>query len=344
MTKILFIDNGIEFDSVLFREKALGGAEVAFVSLVEELAKLNLEVIVYNNCKNQGRIKNVEWRRLSKKVSDEKFDVLVVNRGDKYLNFRTECKKRFFWIHNPAKYLLKYRYLSKIFLNRFNIIFSSEYHKSTYPFWAPAANKIVIPYGIDNNILKTKKNKAPESRAIFTSNPLRDLDWLMNNWQLKIHPNVKNAELNLFTGISTYGNFGEKHSRKTDKILNIAKSLKNKGINLHEPLKREDLFKKLNKARIFLYKGTHDETFCMAVAEAQALAIPAVVCDYGAMRERVVDNKTGYVCKNTEDFNLKAIKLLNDDKIWMRMHKNLLTNDNHLRWSEIAKKWKKIIN
>ena len=123
MTKILFIDNGIEFDSVLFREKALGGAEVAFVSLVEELAKLNLEVIVYNNCKNQGRIKNVEWRRLSKKVLDEKFDVLVVNRGDKYLNFRTECKKRFFWIHNPAKYLLKYRYLSKIFLNKFNIIF-----------------------------------------------------------------------------------------------------------------------------------------------------------------------------------------------------------------------------
>ena len=166
----------------------------------------------------------------------------------------------------------------------------------------------------------------------------------MKNWQLKIYPNVKNAELNLFTGISTYGNFGEKHSRKTDKILNIAKSLKNKGINLHEPLKREHLFKKLNKARIFLYKGTHDETFCMAVAEAQALAIPAVVCDYGAMRERVVDNKTGYVCKNTEDFNLKAIKLLNDDKIWMRMHRNLLTNDNHLRWSEIAKKWKKIIN
>ena len=44
-------------------------------------------------------------------------------------------------------------------------------------------------------------------------------------------------QLNLFTGISTYGNFGEKHSRKTDKILNIAKSLKNKGINLHEPQK-----------------------------------------------------------------------------------------------------------
>ena len=94
-----------------------GGAEVAFVSLVEELAKLNLEVIVYNNCKNQGLIKNVKWKKLSAKVFDEKFDVLVVNRGDKFLNFRKECKKRFFWIHNPAKYLLKFRYLSKLFFN-----------------------------------------------------------------------------------------------------------------------------------------------------------------------------------------------------------------------------------
>ena len=63
MTKVLFVDNGIEFDSILFRERPLGGAEVAFVSLVEELAKLNLEIVVYNNCKNQGIIKNVRWKK-----------------------------------------------------------------------------------------------------------------------------------------------------------------------------------------------------------------------------------------------------------------------------------------
>ena len=344
MTKILFIDNGIEFDSILFRKKALGGAEVAFVSLVEELAKLNFEVVVYNNCKNQGIIKNVRWNKLNDKVFNEKFDVLVVNRGDKFLNFRKDCKKRFFWIHNPAKYLLKFRYLSKLFLNKFNIIFSSEYHKSTYPNWAPSANRTVIPYGIDNKLLKIKKKKVPSSTAIFTSNPLRDLDWLLENWKLKIFPNVKNAKLNLFTGFSTYGQFGEKHSEKSKEILKKAKSLKDYGVNLYKPLKRQELFKKIKQSRIFLYRGTKDETFCMAAAEAQAIGIPSVVSDVGSMRERVLDNKTGFVCKSDEDFNLKAIKLLNDDKIWMRMHKNLLINDNHLRWSDVAKKWKKIIN
>jgi len=312
--------------------------------LVEELAKLNLEVVVYNNCQNQGTIKNVKWKKLNDKIFDEKFDVLVVNRGDKFLNFRKDCKRRFFWIHNPAKYLLKFRYLSKLFLNNFNIIFSSNYHKSTYPFWAPSGKRLIIPYGIDNNISKKRKYSAPTCSAIFTSNPLRDLDWLLENWKLKIFPNVKNANLNLFTGISTYGHFGKKHSKESQKILEIAKSLKDYGVNLFEPLKRENLFKKINQSRIFLYKGTQDETFCMAVAEAQAIGIPAVVRDYGSMKERVLNNKTGFVCKSDEEFNTKAIKLLNDDKVWMRMHKNLLINDNHLRWSDIAKKWKKIIN
>ena len=76
MTKLLFVDNGIEFDSLLFlRKKPYGGAEVAFVSLVESLAKLNYEVCVYNNCRNKGLINGVSWNRLNSKINNEKFDV-----------------------------------------------------------------------------------------------------------------------------------------------------------------------------------------------------------------------------------------------------------------------------
>ena len=142
--------------------------------------------MVYNNCKNQGIIKNVRWKKLNETIFEEKFDVLIVNRGDKFLNFRKDCKRRFFWIHNPARYLLKLRYLSKLFINRFNIIFSSNYHESTYPTWAPGANRIIIPYGVDNDIVKKKENiKHQLSSAIFTSNPLRDLDGF-ENWKLRI--------------------------------------------------------------------------------------------------------------------------------------------------------------
>ena len=79
MTKVLFIDNGIEFDSLVLREKPFGGAEVAFVSLVESLAKLGLKVTVYNNCINEGFMNGVKWKRIGKELEYEDFEVLFLD-------------------------------------------------------------------------------------------------------------------------------------------------------------------------------------------------------------------------------------------------------------------------
>ena len=343
MTKLLFVDNGIEFDSLTFRQKPLGGAEVAFVSLVEALAKIGYEVVVYNNCVHKGIKNNVSWKKLNSDIEKENFDVLVVNRGDKFLNFRKSCKKRIFWIHNPASYLLKFRYLSKLFLNKFKIIFSSEFHKKTYPNWAPAQEKIIIPYGVEKkNIIKV--NKTPKLNVIFTSNPTRELIWVLNIWKNRIHPQIQKAKLNIYGGTNTYGNFGLKHSQNMNNILNYAKSLKNFGIRVRAPLSREILYNKIKNSRLLIYRGTNDETFCMSVAEAQCLGIPCVVGDFGSLKERVINNSTGFVCKDENEFANKTIKLLQDDSTWMKMHQNLVIKDNHFCWIEIAKKWKKIID
>ena len=128
-----------------------------------------------------------------------------------------------------------------------------------------------------------------------------------------------------------------------NRILSKAKSLKNKGVVLNKPIERRTLFKKIESSRVFVYKGSDDETFCMAVAESQMLGVPAVVCNYGCLAERVVNNKTGFVCDNNEEFSLKTIKILNDDNIWNKMNKELLKKKNYFKWSEIAKKWLKII-
>ena len=343
MTKLLFVDNGIEFDSLLLRKKPYGGAEVAFVSLVESLAKLNYDVCVYNNCQNKGLINGVSWNRLNSKINKEKFDVLIVNRGDKFLNFKKSCKRRIFWIHNPAKYILKYRYLSKILFNKCKIVFSSKYHMKTYPWWAPAKDRVIIPYGVKKQNIK-KKHTAPKPIAIFSSNPTRDLDWVLNEWEKKIFPEVSNSRIELYTGSQTYGKFGLKHKEKIEPILKYARSLTKKGVFLKEPVTKKVLFRNLKNSRVLIYKGTDDETFCMAVAEAQTHGIPVVVCNFGSLSERVKNYETGFVCDNESEFSVKTIKLLKDDKTWMRMHNNLIKNNNHDDWSEVAKKWQKIID
>lgn len=345
MTKILIIDNGIEFDAVSIRQKAVGGAESAFVSLVESLARLKYEVVVYNNSKNTGLVNGVFWKKLSNKLDSELFDILIINRGDKYLNFKKNHKKRFFWIHNPANYLIKWRYLSKIFFNPTTIVFSSEYHLRTYPKWAPVKKSVIIPYGIDEFIIKKRKtkNKLPIN-AIFTSNPLRGLNWLLDRWEKEIFPKVSNVKLHLYTGSETYGHYGEKHKSKIVPIIERARKLKDKGVELFTPVKRDLLVEKIYKSRILLYKGSIDETFCMSVAESQTLGVPSVVCDLGCMKERVKNNLTGFVCNNNEEFSKAAIKLLNDDNCWRNFHKNMIKNKDYNSWDDVGLKWKELLS
>lgn len=345
MTKILLIDNGIEFDAVSIRKKAIGGAESSFVSLVETLAKLNYEVVVYNNAINKGLINGVSWNKLDDSINNEHFDILIVNRGDKYLNFKTNHKKRYFWIHNPAQYLIKWRYLSKLFFNPATIIFSSHYHLNTYPNWAPAKRRVVIPYGIEEFIIKKREiKKNLPINAIFTSNPLRGLDWLLDRWEKEIFPKVVNAKLHLYTGYKTYGSFGKKHYSKMKPIIERALKLKSMGVKLFNPIKRELLIEKIKNSRVLLYKGSKDETFCMSVAESQTLGIPAIVCNLGCMNERIQNNFTGFVCNDNKEFSDSAIKLLNDDVYWKNFHKNILKKKQYYSWNEIGLKWKDILN
>ncbi len=345
MKKILIIDDGIEFDSITVRKNPSGGAENAFVSMVESLAKF-YEIKVYNNCRNIGYHYGVFWEKLTPKIKNEKFDVLILNRGDKFLNFRKECSNRIFWIHNPADYLLKFRYLSKLFLNPTKIVFSSNYHLKTYPKWAPSKNRHVIPYGIDNAFIKSPKVIVPKRPiAIFTSNPLRGLNWLLDRWEYDVFKKVPKAELHIYSGAETYGKFGIKHADKIKYILDRAKRLRNMGVRLFKPLNRVNLKKKILKAQIFLYQGSKEETFCMAVAEAQALGIPAVVCDYGCMNERVKNKVTGFVCKNNLSFSDKTVELLKNKNLWKQISGNIYKNNKLIKsWGDIAILWKKIIN
>ena len=41
---------------LLNKKKPFGSAEIAFVSLAENLSKHGFEVVVYNNCQNEGLI------------------------------------------------------------------------------------------------------------------------------------------------------------------------------------------------------------------------------------------------------------------------------------------------
>src|SRR5258707_3341436 len=117
MADIVMADDGITFDGKLAETAPMGGAEAAFVGLAQALARRGHRVTVANNCAAPIDHNGVAWQRLDGFASD-RADLYIANRGDRLLRRVRAARRTIFWLHNPADYLLKWRYLSKLALRQ----------------------------------------------------------------------------------------------------------------------------------------------------------------------------------------------------------------------------------
>lgn len=343
MARIVLADDGIEFDGRTLDTRPLGGVESSVIALTQELARRGHEVLVRNKCREPLLHQGVSWAPIASGLPDSA-DLYIANRGDKLIPLMPRARRTVFWIHNPANYLLKWRYLSKLFRFRPAIVFIGSYHASTYPRWAPAGERVVIPYGIPEAFRGARPLiETPPPRAIFASNPLRSLDWLLELWAGAIHPQLPEAELHVFSGASTYGAVGASKTQAMAEILDRAMALVDKGVVLRRPVPKAELIRELRASRLMLYRGDINETFCLAVGEAQAMGVPTVVQDLGSVVERVIDGTTGFVCRTGLDFAAAATRLLTDDALWRRQHEAALASQGAWGWPEAADAFERLM-
>ncbi len=320
MARILIADDGITFDGQSPEAGPLGGVESSLVYLARELAARGHRVQVRNKCSRARIIDGVDWAPIGDGLP-ESADLYVANRGDKLLGLMPGAGRTVFWIHNPAGYLMKWRYLSKLWRLRPAIVFIGSYHATTYPGWAPDGGRVVIPYGVaDEFIAVPETDRIPGRRAIFTSNPLRSLDWLLEIWADRIRPSVPDAELHLFAGAATYGRVGTAKEGEMARVLELAAEMAGAGVVLRQPVAKAQLIDEFRQSRVMLYRGDMNETFCLALGEAQAAGVPAVVSNLGSVAERVMDGKTGTVAETDEQFADAAVQLLSDEGVWRARH------------------------
>jgi glycosyltransferase involved in cell wall biosynthesis len=109
-----------------------------------------------------------------------------------------------------------------------------------------------------------------------------------------------------------------------------------RSVRIHSTASREELTDALRSSRVLLYLGHRLEAFCLAVAEAQALGIPAVVRPIAAVPERVIDGVTGFHRSDPEQFADAAVAILTDDGLWRRQHAAALRYQQGISWSEVA--------
>jgi glycosyltransferase involved in cell wall biosynthesis len=339
MATVVMADDGFGFDGVTAEDGPLGGAETAFAALAEAMARRGHEVGVWNHCRAALSHKGVSWAPLASEIPTA-CDLYIGNRGHRVIGLVRQAGRRLFWLHNPAGYLKKPRNLWRLARYRPTLVTTGAYHAATIPRWLPSGGREIIPYGILDQFRAALLREPPAPRAIFTSNPLRGLDWLLDLWIARIAPAVPQAELHIYTGGAVYG---MPAAPRMEEVLTRADRLTAFGIRRFAPIGRNELAAALLGARVMLYRGDPGETFCLALAEAQALGVPAIVKPLGSAGERIIDGQTGRVVPDDDGFAAAAVGVLRDDELWRRWHRAALANQRGLSWDTVAARFEALM-
>ncbi len=119
------------------------------------------------------------------------------------------------------------------------------------------------------------------------------------------------------------------------------------GVHWRGSLGKRALAYELRSAAVMAYPCTVKETFCTAVAEAQAAGLPVVTSDRAALAERVTHGVDGFLISGHPQergyqatFVEAVVGLLRDDGLWTRLGSNAAGKAHRLYdWDSIAASW-----
>ena len=188
--KIFFIENSlVEFDALDRHSNKLRGGETVLINLAENLALLNNEVHVFNNCNHlKKEINNVHWTDL-KYLNDEYFDKkcdVAISQSDANNLKLVNSKKNYFISHSiqSIEKFLRKKQLIPFIKYKPKVIVASNYQYKLRSYPTSFNGKIQLSWAVDKMFYETLLNdEFVEKKAIFTTRPNRNLDRLLNIWK-----------------------------------------------------------------------------------------------------------------------------------------------------------------
>ena len=311
--RIVLANEGPRIEAEAIGQRPLGGVETAVALLARSFARRGHDLALH-----------FEGERAALPATA---DLVIATRVPRLFR-QLPRGRRVLWLHNPAGYLRKPRHAWPLLRARPALVTLGRSHAATVPRWLPGV-RLSIPLAVAPPFDTPPAERLPPAPvAVFTSNPLRGLDALARLW-----PRIGLGELHAYSGAATYG-ADPRLAQRAAPILASAGAVP--GVRLLAPLPRPELRTRLTEARCMLYLGDPGETFCLAVAEAQAAGLPCVVMDRGAVAERIEDGLTGLVARSEAEFVEAARALLGDDALWLRMHRAALARGPGPNWTDIA--------
>lgn len=344
MPSIVIADKTLHYDGRDLERRPMGGTETSVIRCARALVRRGHQVSVYTNCDGPIEHEGVTWLPLTN-TPPQSCDAYVAVHQPELLGFVRKPKRRAIWVVWPVSQLKHYKKIWRSWLYRPIPILISQYQANTYSQFLPRrADRVTIPLGLPDEVRgHPPRASAPARQAIFASNPVRNLRRLVEIWAASILPRVPDAVLNVY-GVTQIKPGEDVWSAWEGSLLppGMPEQVK-RSVHVHPSAGRRELMDAMRDSRVMLYLGHKSEAFCLSLAEAQALGVPAVIAPVAVLPERVIDGVTGFHHADPERFAEAAVSLLTDDALWRRQHEAALRLQQGIDWAEHAARFEQAL-
>jgi hypothetical protein len=307
---IILVDDSIPFDGDTPASQPLGGAEKAFAHLPAALQRRGHQVRVINRCALPITTGGVQWQPWESERPNA-CDVLIAYRNPALLDFPVVASKRILWMSGPGGQLNKGANPEILARHASSpIVFYGLTHRRGCPTPVEAHAKVIEP-GVGRDYREAEAMApATPSRAIVTCHPKAGLSWLLDLWARDIRPRAEGAELYVYSAVLDKGMRGGEVPDTIKRVFDKTMALKGDGVIIQRPQADRFMANAYRFARVHLHPGRDNEIYCSALAESQAVGLPAVTRHTAAAAERVRNSASGFVVPDDEAFANCAMLLL----------------------------------
>lgn len=315
--KLAIIDTiGLCYDGTTLEKQGLGGSESAVILIAKELAELDFDVTVFNNCIDGDNskpgiydgVKYVDHTQVQVATNlgllDEPFDIVIVSRtvGPFITNshpFLDKAKKKILWLHDTfvqGDELVEDLCVS----GKIDHIFTlSDWH-TTYILNAAHGKKrnfevlkkkaFQTRNGAVCHISEVDLSEKDPNHFVYNASATKGMVPLVQDIWPRIKEIMPSAKLTVIGGYYRFREGADPDAQENTVAKFAAdEKLKNLDITFTGVIPQKEIAKILVNAWLMLYPGAFPETFGISTLESLLYKTPLLTTRFGALEETAID-------------------------------------------------------
>ncbi len=342
-------------------ERGIGGTENFIVYSAEYLARAGHKVRVYNRretpltheYETATMIRPAQWLPLGLFDPEEPRDVLISFRFRDVFHPRPDrqapnARLKVIMLADTESHGLGVDVEAGL-IDLVGFVSNWQFQKIAAEEGLPHEKCYVTSNGVNMELWDDDRHKYERvpGKCIHIGTPERGLSYLLGIWP-EVQKRVPRANLHLFSSFKGWGVTDLENEGMAAQIYGEIQDLQAMGGQIinHKHAGAAEIRRHMLESEAYLYPTRHfDETCCISAIEAAAAGVPIVATARGALVERVIQFRTGYLVQDApghdQFYAAMVIRTLLNPSVWRTMSKRSIKYAQAYHYGAIVGEWEK---